>query len=158
MATIKRFEDLKVWQEARALSQLVIGLTNRDAFKHDFKLKYQIRSSSGSVMDNIAEGFERDGDKEFRQFCSIAKGSCGETRSQSYRCFDSGYISEEELNSLIEMTSSISEKLNRLMTYLKKSDYTGYKFKEPEPSYGNESNLRVETDLINEITIQDFRP
>lgn len=159
MATIKRFEDLKVWQEARALCQLVISHTNRDVFKHDFKLKYQIRSSSGSVMDNIAEGFERDGDKEFRQFCSIAKGSCGETRSQSYRCFDSEYISEDELNDLIQRCSSISEKLNRLMVYLNKSDYTGNKFKEPEPLYGNQGiAIHSDAELINEITIQDFRP
>ncbi len=161
MATIKRFEDLKVWQEARALSQLVISLTNRDVFKHDFKLKYQIRDSAGSIMDNIAEGFERDGDKEFKQFCSIAKGSCGETRSQSYRCYDSGYISDAELNTLIQHCSAISEKLNRLMNYLKKSEYTGYKFKEPEIQYGNQAELRLNSEKINEITeteISDLRP
>ncbi|MNJ99281.1 hypothetical protein D3C87_170560 [compost metagenome] len=82
MATINRFEDLEIWQEARRLSKEIHTVSFETDLKNDFRLKSQIKASSGSVMDNIAEGFERDGNTEFRQFLSIAKGSAGETRSQ----------------------------------------------------------------------------
>jgi four helix bundle protein len=62
---IEKFEDLEVWQSARKLSKDVRDLTIKEPFSKDYRLKDQIRSSSGSVMDNIAEGFERDGRKEF---------------------------------------------------------------------------------------------
>jgi four helix bundle protein len=94
MATIKRFEDLEIWQEARRLSKIIHKISIETDLKTDFKFREQIKSSSGSVMDNIAEGFERDGTIEFRQFLSIAKGSAGETRSQLYRVFDYGYINQ----------------------------------------------------------------
>lgn len=74
MATIKRFEDLEIWQEARLLSKKIILISKSTELKNDFRFKDQIKSSSGSIMDNIAEGFERDGNLEFRQFLSIAKG------------------------------------------------------------------------------------
>ncbi len=88
MSKVERFEDLKIWQLARELCQLIHRLTLKDQFYKDFNLVGQIKSSSGSVMDNIAEGFERDGNKELIQFLSISKGSCGETRSQLYRAID----------------------------------------------------------------------
>jgi four helix bundle protein len=94
MATINRFEDLEIWQNDRKLSKEIIEISNITDLKNDYKLKDQIKGSSGSVMDNIAEGFERDGNLEFRQFLSISKASAGETRSQLYRTYDSGYISE----------------------------------------------------------------
>src|SRR5450759_4009607 len=97
---IDRFEDLEIWQEARALCNSVFEITSVSPFCSDFKFKDQIRASSGSVMDNIAEGFERGGNKEFIQFLSIAKGSCGETRSQSYRAFDYKYINQDILDDL----------------------------------------------------------
>jgi len=82
VATITKFEDLEIWQEARRLSKEIIFLSKNTELKKDFKFNAQIKDSSGSVMDNIAEGFERNGNLEFRQFLSIAKGSAGETRSQ----------------------------------------------------------------------------
>ena len=82
MATIRRFEDLEIWQEARRLADVINKITVETDLKSDYRFKAQIKSSSGSVMDNIAEGFERDGNIEFRQFLSIPKGSVGETRSQ----------------------------------------------------------------------------
>ncbi len=100
MATVKKFEDLEIWQEARKLSKDIIRIAKETDLKNHFRLRDQIKASSGSVMDNIAEGFERDGNLEFRQFLSIAKGSAGESRSQLYRFFDNNYITIDELQKL----------------------------------------------------------
>ena len=130
MAKIERFEDLDVWRKARELCKLIFHLTNKGAFSKDFDLVRQIRRSSGSIMDNIAEGYERDGRKEFIQYLSIAKGSAGEVRSQSYRAFDQNFISKEEFNELYEKANSISKMLSGFINYLKNSELKGIKYKE----------------------------
>ena len=79
MASYKRFEDLPIWQKARSFSKKIFEITLEDKFSKEFRLCSQIRAASGSIMDNIAEGFERNGNGEFKQFLYIAKGSCGET-------------------------------------------------------------------------------
>ena len=95
------FEDLRIWQNARELSKEIYRISRFTEFSKDYRFVGQITSAMGSVMDNIAEGFERDGNKEFFQFLSIAKGSCGEVRSQLYRAYDAGYIDEDLFNTLL---------------------------------------------------------
>lgn len=129
MATIKKFEDLEIWQEARRLSKIIIEIAKTSDLKSDFRLKQQIKSSAGSVMDNIAEGFERDGNLEFKQFLSIAKGSSGETRSQCYRLFDSEYITKEKFEELITDYEKLNQKIANFISYLNKNDFKGTKFK-----------------------------
>jgi four helix bundle protein len=128
MATITKFEDLEIWQEARKLAKEVFILSKETALKTDFRFKEQIKASSGSVMDNIAEGFERDGNLEFRQFLSVAKGSAGETRSQIYRLYDCEYISEEQFKDLKNKYENLSGKIKNFITYLNKKDFKGNKF------------------------------
>jgi four helix bundle protein len=128
MATISKFEDLEIWQEARDLAKEIYTLSKETELKTDFRFKEQIKASSGSVMDNIAEGFERDGNLEFRQFLSIAKGSAGETRSQIYRLYDYKYISEEQFNDLKNRCEKLSGKIKIFISYLNKNDFKGNKF------------------------------
>jgi len=125
---IKRFEDLEIWQEARKLSKVVFDITSVSPFSGDFRFRDQMRASAGSVMDNIAEGFERDDNKEFNQFLSVSKGSTGEVRSQSYRAYDYNYINQDNLDELLERNDSISRKTFNLMQHLKKSDINGLKY------------------------------
>ncbi|MAE07280.1 MAG: four helix bundle protein [Bacteroidetes bacterium] len=130
MATITDFEDLDIWKMARKLCQDVDKIINTTSLKDDYKLRDQINASSGSIMDNIAEGFERSGKKEFRQFLSISKGSCGECRSQLYRIHDRNYITRQKFESLKEETIIIGRKIGSFIKYLNNSNYTGIKYKE----------------------------
>ena len=129
MATIKQFEDLEIWQLSRELCDTIYNIITTTPLVKSYKLRDQIDASSGSVMDNIAEGFERGGNKEFRQFLSIAKGSCGETRSQLYRVLDREYISQEKFEKTKQTTIILSKKISSFISYLNKSDYGGIKFK-----------------------------
>jgi len=130
MATIEIFEDLIAWQKARTLDREVFTVVSNSKIAKDFTLKDQILRSSGSVMDNIAEGFERSGKREFIQFLSIAKASCGELRSQFYRAFDREYISSDSFEQLKDLCIEESKIIQGLITYLNKSDIKGSKFKE----------------------------
>jgi four helix bundle protein len=125
---IEKFEDLEILLEARELCKYIFEITEGQPFNKDFKFRDQIRSSSGSIMDNIAEGFERGGNKEFIQFLSISKGSCGEARSQAYRALDYKYIEHDILEKIDTLTIHLSKKISSLMTYLKQSEFKGSKF------------------------------
>lgn len=128
MATIEKFEDLEIWQLAREICKDVWHIIKNTPLQKDYKLREQINGASGSVMDNIAEGFERDGNREFINFLSIAKASCGETRSQLYRCLDRNYIDEETFKIISEKASLNSRKIKSFMIYLKNSDRKGSKY------------------------------
>jgi four helix bundle protein len=123
MATITTFEELDIWQLGREICQDVWDKFENSALGKDFELKNQMNRSSGSIMDNIAEGFERNGRKEFIQFLSYSKGSCGELRS-----FDRKHITEEEFEFLKEKTITESKKIGSFMSYLVKSENNGSKF------------------------------
>jgi four helix bundle protein len=132
---VRTFEELQVWQKARSLSQTIYELTQVTPFDKDYSLKDQINRATGSIMDNIAEGFERDGAREFAQFLSIAKGSAGEVRSQLHRAKDRGHIPGNFQN-LIDDISEISRMIHNLRDYLKRTEYTGTKYvREPEEQY-----------------------
>ena len=129
MAVINKFEDLEIWQKAREICQYIELLIQTTSLKTNYSLKEQIDRSSGSVMDNIAEGFERNGNREFIQFLSIAKGSAGEVKSQSYRAFDKKLISEEQHMKLNEMTEIEKNKIGAMMNYLNNCEIKRLKFK-----------------------------
>jgi four helix bundle protein len=128
MATITRFEDLDIWKEARRLAKEIHFICIETELKNDFRFRDQIKAASGSVMDNIAEGFERNGNLEFRQFLSIAKGSAGETRSQLYRALDFNYIDEQKFTTLRIDYENLSGKINNFISYLNKKDFKGTKY------------------------------
>ncbi|MBS1657298.1 MAG: four helix bundle protein [Bacteroidetes bacterium] len=129
MATIKKFEELEIWQLARDLARDVETLIQENNFRHNFTLIDQMRRSSGSIMDNIAEGFEREGNKEFIHFLTIAKGSNGELRSQLYRGLDAHYFSDKEFQILYTKSETLGVKLKNLVTYLNSSEHRGQKFR-----------------------------
>jgi four helix bundle protein len=140
LATVGKFEELRIWQEARTLCHWFFGVVEKTDLKHDSKLRIQADGSSGSVMDNIAEGFERNGKREFIQFLSIAKGSVGEFRSQLYRIADRKYISNVELEEKIKECENLSKGISAFMNYLNKSDNKGWKFKE---GHANRCNAQL---------------
>ena len=129
MASVRDFEELAIFQKARELSKRIYQITQRGVFKNDFRLVQQIRAAAGSIMDNIAEGFERTGNKEFLNFLYIAKGSCGEVRSQLIRANDVGYLSPEEYVELYSECRKLSAGIMNFIKEIKASDITGAKYK-----------------------------
>ena len=131
MTEKKRFEDLDVWQKSRIFVKSVYLISSTDTFRRDFELIRQIRRAAVSIMSNIAEGFERGGDKEFLQFLAQAKGSCGEVRSQLYIALDQEYIGDAIFEELSEKASEINRMISGFMKYLRESELKGNKYKSP---------------------------
>lgn len=116
--TARSFEELNIWKNARELVNLIYELTKGDRFSRDYSLTDQIRRASVSIVSNIAEGFERGSNKEFVQFLYIAKGSCGELRSQLSIAFDQQYISIEDFSKARDECLKLSSMTNNLIRYL----------------------------------------
>lgn len=165
MATLKGFEDIPVWKDSRKLCKMFFDTWQESAeFSRDYELLRQMKKSSGSVMDNIAEGYGRGGNKEFVYFMGISKGSCAEFKSQLYRALDHGYIDQEKFDVLYRNADGISAQLTKFIDYLNKSSIKGsrYKVEEPVPEYGlNEEaeflNLLAEYCLRNELKIENCK-
>ena len=128
MSTIERFEDLEAWKRARIFAKLIHSVSGNGNFGRDFGLKDQIRRAANSIVSNIAEGFERDGDKEFLQYLYVAKGSCGEVRAQLYLALDYEYITEEEFSQLRTTALELNRIISGLIKYLRQSNLTGKKY------------------------------
>ena len=129
MATITKFEDIEAWLKARELTRDVYAASNMGLFAKDYGLRDQMRQAVVSIMSNIAEGFERGGDKEFGQFIAQAKGSSAEVRAQLYAALDQGYIDKPTFDRLAESTVQINRMLAGLMKYLRSSEFKGSKYK-----------------------------
>ncbi len=129
MTKIRAFEDIESWKKVRTLTNEVYRATAIGDFARDFGLKDQLRRATVSILSNIAEGFERGGDKEFLQFLSIAKGSCGEVRAQFYVALDQGYLSTKIFYQLSVTAREISQLLSGLMRYLKSSELRGNRYR-----------------------------
>jgi len=127
MATFRSFEEIDAWQKARVLVSELYSVTDRAPFSKDFGLKDQIRRASISVLSNIAEGFERDGRKEFIQFLSVAKGSAGEVKAQLYVAMDQGYLTQSEFDKVAALVNETGRMIGGLIGYLKQSGIKGSK-------------------------------
>jgi len=128
MATITRFEEINAWKKARELTREIYKATQSGAFARDFGLRDQIRRAAVSVMSNIAEGYERSGNTEFRQFLYIAKGSAGEVRSQMYVALDAGYVNHDEFDRLTKLAVEVSLLISSFIRYLDQSGMKGSKY------------------------------
>ena len=129
MAGFRNFEEINAWQKARALTREIYSLSGREPFARDFGLRDQIRRASASVMSNIAEGFERNGRKEFLQFLAIAKGSAGEVSSQLFIALDQGYLSATDFERTRELAAEVGRLIGGLMQYLRSSKIRGMKYR-----------------------------
>jgi four helix bundle protein len=127
----KYFEDLDVWKEARRLTNVIYAATANGAFAKDFGLRDQMQRAAVSVMSNIAEGFERGGNQEFMQFLYIAKGSCGEVRSQLYIALDQHYVEQKQFIAMLNSLRKVSGMLGSLIDYLRGSTMRGEKYRKP---------------------------
>lgn len=130
MATIKKFEELEIWKLAKEIYEIVSPLSNNLKKKKDFRFAEQIKSSSGSIMDNIGEGFERSSRLEFINSLGISKGETGELKSQLFRLKIDSYISEQEFQQLYQKADILCAKIASFISYLNTTEHKGLKFKD----------------------------
>ena len=131
MAKAEKFEDLVIFQKASELCKDVYRVTSNEPWKYDSRFVQQIHTAAGSIMDNIAEGYERDGNKEFKNFLYIAKGSCGEVRSQIIRASDVGFIDNETYTKLYNDCISLNKSIAAFIKSLRISGIAGTKYLKP---------------------------
>jgi len=132
MARIERFEDIEGWKKGRELRKAIYKHSHHGDFARDFSLKDQIRRAAQSVASNIAEGFERGGNRELIKFLSDAKGSCGEVRDQLYTALDENYVTQAEFDQLYAMATETSRLMSGFIKYLQQSELRGSKFRTRE--------------------------
>lgn len=130
MATITKFEDLEIWKLASELYKKLRPVIEILRHNKEFRFAEQLKSASGSISDNIAEGFERKSRLEFINSLGIASGEAGEVRSQLYRCLDDGYINQEKFDELFSISQNIGNQITGFISYLNKSNHNGLKFKD----------------------------
>jgi four helix bundle protein len=152
MGSVHQFEDLESWKKARELAKRIYSITSSGPLAHEHVLRSQLRRAVVSISSNIAEGFERSGDGEFVHFLSIAKGSCGEIRSQLYIARDQEYLTDADFEVLVEEAKSISRLIAGLMKYIRQSGVGGFKYKKQT----DPTNLLRET-LVEETPL-DISP
>ncbi|MEC4005812.1 four helix bundle protein [Flavobacterium sp. SUN052] len=128
MAKIEKFEDLEIWNKSREICFDIEVLFETTNLGKRYSLKDQMDRSSGSIMDNIAEGFERGGNREFINFLSYSKGSSGELKSQLYRALDKKLISQTEFDTIAPKIELVKNKIGAFMKYLNTTDIKGIKF------------------------------
>lgn len=145
MATVQRFEELQVWQKARVLSKAIWHLTLAGPLSRDFELKNQINGASGSVMDNIAEGFGRGGRGEFVHMLTVSCGSCDEVKSQLYRALDREHITETQFQDLYNQADQLTKMLVAFVNYLNRTSYKGIKAKKPYQVTEPTTNYKPQT-------------
>jgi four helix bundle protein len=117
---VRRFEDLVAWQKARAMTRAIYEATRTGAFERDYALRNQITRAAGSVMSNIAEGFERGSRTEFHQYLVVAKASCAEVRSDLYIASDVGYLTDAVFTELMSSANETAKYVNALRTAVAK--------------------------------------
>ena len=132
--TVQNFEDLRIYQQSCDIVDMVYKITSFGDFKYDTRFVQQIRASSGSISDNIAEGFERQGNKEFINFLYIAKGSCGELRSQVCRARRVGFIDDTTFEKMYDACKTLSIGILRMINKLKIADVKGSRYAQPSNS------------------------
>lgn len=118
---IERFEDIQSWQEARVLTQMVYAVSAKGRFAQDRRLASQIQAAAGSVMNNIAEGFDAQSDKEFIRFLIYARRSATEVQSELYIALDQQYITDEEFAAIYEKATEAKKLINGFIRYLRQS-------------------------------------
>ena len=128
MPTIKNFDELEIWKLSRSIQQTIFSLFKTGEIARDFELKNQMLRSSGSIMDNIAEGFGRASRLEFIQFLSISKASATELHSQIYRCKDRNYLDEITFSQISASIIEVINKIGSFIKYLNQSSIKGQKF------------------------------
>ena len=121
---IEKFEDIRAWQQARELSNMVYDLTEQEKFRKDFRLRDQIQGAAGSIMHNIAEGFDDGSDVEFIRFLKYARRSASEVQSEIYLALDRKYVSSEDFQKVYEMATTAKKSINAFIAYLRKSKQT----------------------------------
>lgn len=145
---VENFEDLAIYQKSCELAKQVYDITRKGEFKSDYRFVQQIRAAAGSVSDNIAEGFERQGNKEFINFLYIAKGACGEVRSQVTRAHNVGFIDDNTFSQMFVDCKKLSAGILNMINSLKRSTVTGTRYAQPTPL--NSSNPSSPSNPLNQ--------